>query len=109
MNQKRKNPQPNQKPKPKKINFDLESYKDKNYLTHNFHTYPAKFVPQIPKIVIEKFTKKNLTIKRPGNGISPMKFFKILGSSRQTDAEFKRKCAIMFVLDPRCAIFPKSG
>ena len=29
----------------------------------------------------EKFTSKNLTIKRPGNGISPMKLFKIIGKS----------------------------
>jgi N,N'-diacetyllegionaminate synthase len=27
----------------------------------------------------EKFTNKNLTIKRPGNGISPMKLFKVIG------------------------------
>ena len=27
----------------------------------------------------EKFTVKNLTIKRPGNGISPMKLFKVIG------------------------------
>jgi N,N'-diacetyllegionaminate synthase len=27
----------------------------------------------------EKFTTKNLTIKRPGNGISPMKLFKVIG------------------------------
>ena len=27
----------------------------------------------------KKFTKENLTVKRPGNGISPMKFFKIIG------------------------------
>ena len=27
----------------------------------------------------EKFTSKNLAIKRPGNGISPMKLFKIIG------------------------------
>ena len=29
----------------------------------------------------EKFTSENLTIKRPGNGISPMKLFKIIGKS----------------------------
>ena len=40
-----------------KINFVLDKYKDKTYLTHNFHSFPAKFVPQIPKTVIEKFTK----------------------------------------------------
>ena len=27
----------------------------------------------------EKFTNKNLTIKRPGNGISPMQLFKVIG------------------------------
>ena len=27
----------------------------------------------------EKFTKLNITIKRPGNGISPMKYFEVLG------------------------------
>ena len=27
----------------------------------------------------EKFTNKNLGIKRPGNGISPMKLFKVIG------------------------------
>jgi N,N'-diacetyllegionaminate synthase len=27
----------------------------------------------------EKFTRKNLTVKRPGNGISPMKLFNIIG------------------------------
>lgn len=28
-----------------------------NYLTHNFHTYPAKYIPQIPRYFIEKYTK----------------------------------------------------
>ena len=27
----------------------------------------------------EKFSKKNLTVKRPGNGISPMKLFQVIG------------------------------
>ncbi len=35
--------------------FDLDSYKDKTYLTHNIHPYPAKFVPQIPRALIENF------------------------------------------------------
>src|ERR1700730_12599471 len=38
--------------------FDLDSFRDKNYLTHNLHPYPAKFVPQIPRILIEKFCPK---------------------------------------------------
>ncbi|WP_312793052.1 DNA methyltransferase [Diaphorobacter nitroreducens] len=39
------------------LHFDLDSYKDKSYGTHNFHPYPAKFVPQIPRQLIEIFTK----------------------------------------------------
>jgi N,N'-diacetyllegionaminate synthase len=33
----------------------------------------------------EKFTEDNLTVKRPGNGISPMKWFEILGTSAIKD------------------------
>ena len=29
----------------------------------------------------EKFTNRNLAIKRPGNGISPMKLFKVIGKT----------------------------
>jgi len=29
----------------------------------------------------ERFSRKNLTVKRPGTGISPMKFFKIIGKT----------------------------
>ena len=35
--------------------FDLDTYRDKNYLTHNLHPYPAKFVPQIPQLLINEF------------------------------------------------------
>ena len=31
--------------------------KNTNYLTHNFHPFPAKFIPQIPRIMITEFTK----------------------------------------------------
>lgn len=43
----------------------FENKKSTNYLTHNFHTYPAKFPPQIPKYFIENFSKKNDTILDP--------------------------------------------
>lgn len=36
-----------------------------SYLTHNFHPYPAKFIPQIPSYFIEKFTKKNDVVLDP--------------------------------------------
>lgn len=35
------------------------------YLTHNFHTYPAKFIPQIPKNAFLKLTKEGDTILDP--------------------------------------------
>ena len=33
----------------------------------------------------DKFTKDNITIKRPGTGISPMKWDEIIGSLAQRD------------------------
>lgn len=38
---------------------------DTNYLTHNFHSYPAKFIPQIPRGAIENFTKKGEVVMDP--------------------------------------------
>ena len=35
------------------------------YLTHNFHTYPAKFIPQIPRSTILQLTKEGDTILDP--------------------------------------------
>ena len=40
---------------------DLQRYydsKETSYLTHSFHQYPAKIIPQIAKIVINGYTKK---------------------------------------------------
>lgn len=36
-----------------------------NYLTHIFHTYPAKFIPQLPKYFIEKYSKIGDTVYDP--------------------------------------------
>ena len=33
----------------------------------------------------EVFTVENLTVKRPGNGISPMKWFEVLGQKATKD------------------------
>ena len=61
-----------QKSTPESIKFDLDSFKDKGYLTHNFHPYPAKFVPQIPRILIEALTDVGDTVLDPfcGSGTS---------------------------------------
>jgi DNA modification methylase len=39
-------------------NFSDLTYKDTQYLTHCFHPYPAKFIPQIPRRLIELYTAK---------------------------------------------------
>lgn len=38
---------------------------DTTYLTHNFHSYPAKFIPQLARWVIEKFSSERQTILDP--------------------------------------------
>lgn len=47
-----------------KINWDF-SGEQTQYLTHKFHSYPARFIPQIPKTFIELFTKKGDTVLDP--------------------------------------------
>lgn len=50
------------------LDFDFEKSNgihSTNYLTHNFHTYPAKFIPQIPKSTIMTFTKEKDVILDP--------------------------------------------
>src|SRR5439155_3859356 len=45
--------------------FDLEAFKEKNYLTHNLHPYPAKFVPQIPRLLLERFCRPGSVVLDP--------------------------------------------
>ena len=45
-----------------KLNEELlmESVKnatETTYLTHNYHPFPAKFIPHIPQILIQQFSK----------------------------------------------------
>jgi len=35
------------------------------YLTHNYHSYPARFIPQIPRTVIENFTQRGEVVLDP--------------------------------------------
>lgn len=54
----------------KALKFEFNtSNKENNYLTHNFHSYPAKFIPKIPEISIKFFTKLNETVLDPFCGI----------------------------------------
>ena len=50
------------------INFEKNAGESTTYLTHNFHTYPAKFIPQIPKATILALTKKGDVILDPFGG-----------------------------------------
>jgi site-specific DNA-methyltransferase (cytosine-N4-specific) len=47
------------------IEFDLDKIRDKNYLTHNFHPYPAKFIPQFPKRIIKVLSSKGQWVLDP--------------------------------------------
>ncbi len=51
-------------------NFDdlinnLDAIRNKNYLTHGIHPYPAKFIPQIPSCAIETYSTKSDIILDP--------------------------------------------
>jgi DNA modification methylase len=54
------------------IELNLDEYKKNGYLTHNFHPYPAKFIPQIPRELILKLSKENEWVIDPfcGSGTS---------------------------------------
>jgi site-specific DNA-methyltransferase (cytosine-N4-specific) len=45
--------------------IDLDAIRDKTYLTHGLHPYPAKFVPQIPRALIKALSSKDATILDP--------------------------------------------
>lgn len=46
------------------IIFDFNG-EDTSYLTHSIHPYPAKFPPQLPKIILENFSKPGQTVLDP--------------------------------------------
>lgn len=49
----------------KKLEFDLESYKNNTYGSHNYHAYPAKFVPQIPNELMTRYSSPGNTVLDP--------------------------------------------
>ncbi|MBI4653759.1 MAG: hypothetical protein HY752_02010 [Nitrospirae bacterium] len=40
------------------IDWDFKNFQTQ-YLTHRFHSYPARFIPQIPKAFIKLFTNED--------------------------------------------------
>jgi site-specific DNA-methyltransferase (cytosine-N4-specific) len=50
-----------------RVNWDFTG-ETTQYLTHTFHSYPARFIPQIPNLFIQLFTEENATILDPFAG-----------------------------------------
>lgn len=48
--------------------FSDKTRKDTAYITHGYHRYPAKFIPQIVSRLVEKYTKENDLIVDPFGG-----------------------------------------
>jgi len=46
------------------VDWDFKDFQTQ-YLTHRFHSYPARFIPQIPKTFIKLFTKEGDTVVDP--------------------------------------------
>ena len=52
--------------KTKKVIQTQQTYtSDTRYLTHNYHPYPCKFVPQIPQSMITKYSKEGDLVLDP--------------------------------------------
>ena len=59
-----------------KINWDFKNF-NTQYLTHRFHSYPARFIPQIPYSFIKLFTNEGDTVLDPmcGSGTTIVEAF----------------------------------
>lgn len=50
-----------------RVNWDFTG-ETTQYLTHTFHSYPARFIPQIPNLFIQLFTEERATVLDPFAG-----------------------------------------
>lgn len=48
--------------------FADKKRKDTNYISHGYHRYPAKFIPQVVSRLVEKYTKVNDLVVDPFGG-----------------------------------------
>lgn len=69
-----------------------------NYLTHSFHSYPAKLIPQIAGSAIKEFSEKNDTVLDPfcGSGTSLI------------EANLLNRNAVGFDLNPLACLIAKT-
>lgn len=88
------------------LGLDLDKIRDKNYLTHNLHPYSAKFIPQIPAALIDKYSRPGELVVDPfcGSGTALVESSLLGRPSVGTDVNplacliAKAKCS---TLDPR--------
>jgi len=80
----------------KEIDWDFKGV-DTLYLTHSFHSYPARFIPQIPRTIIENFTIENETILDPFCGCG----------TTLVEAVFLKRMAIGVDINPIAALITK--
>ena len=51
------------------VDLDKVKTKEKTYLTHNYHPYPAKYIPQIPSGIMDRYIlEKNAVVLDPFAG-----------------------------------------
>lgn len=66
-------------PKPVDLSGELGKYigKQVSYATHGIHKYPAKFIPQIPRLCIEKYSEPGDSVLDPfmGSGTTLLEAF----------------------------------
>ena len=46
----------------------VKNAKDTTYLTHNYHPFPAKFIPHLPQILIKQFSEVGHMVFDPFSG-----------------------------------------
>jgi len=67
------------------------------YLTHNFHPYPGKFIPQIPRYIIERYSKEEEWIMDPFCG----------SGTALVEAKLLRRNAIGIDINPLAVLMSK--
>lgn len=70
---------PDELPGTRDLSGDFKKYigKKVSYATHGIHRYPAKFIPQIPRFCIERYSKPGDTVLDPfmGSGTTMLEAF----------------------------------
>jgi len=79
-----------------KIDWDFKNF-NTQYLTHKFHSYPARFIPQIPYSFIKLFTKEGDTVLDPMCG----------GGTTIVEAFLNNRNAIGIDLNPLATLITK--